>query len=74
MCSVLSAELLGVVPDDEGVIDTTNRGEPIVLDETQRLAGIYDKIARRLNGEIVPFTNLEPPKLFGRLLTMWKAG
>jgi septum site-determining protein MinD len=52
VCSVLSAELLGVVPDDEEVIDTTNRGEPIVLDETQRLAGIYDKIARRLSGEI----------------------
>jgi septum site-determining protein MinD len=74
VCSVLSAELLGVVPDDEEVIDTTNRGEPVVLDETQRLAGIYDKIARRLSGEIVPFTNLEPPKLFGRLAAMWKAG
>lgn len=74
VCSVLSAELLGVVPDDEEVIDSTNRGEPIVLDETHRLAAIYDKIARRLNGERVPFTNLEPPKLFGRLLTMWKAG
>jgi septum site-determining protein MinD len=74
VCSVLSAELLGVVPDDEEVIDTTNRGEPIVLDETQRLAGIYDKIARRLSGEIVPFTNLEPPKFFGRLAAMWKAG
>ncbi len=74
VCSVLSAELLGVVPDDEGVIDTTNRGVPIVLDETQRLASIYDKIARRLDGEIVAFTNLEPQRFLGRLLTMWKAG
>jgi septum site-determining protein MinD len=74
VCSVLSADLLGVVPDDEEVIDTTNRGEPIVLDETQRLAAIYDKIARRLNGERVPFTRLEPPGLFNRLLTLWKAG
>ncbi|MBD5633873.1 MAG: septum site-determining protein MinD, partial [Candidatus Eremiobacteraeota bacterium] len=34
VCEILSAELLGIVPDDEEVIDTTNRGEPIVLDET----------------------------------------
>ena len=74
VCEILQAELLGVVPDDEEVIDTTNRGEPIVLDETNRLAAIYDKIARRLGGEIVPFTNLNAPTLFGRLVTLWKAG
>ena len=74
VCEVLSAELLGVVPDDEEVIDTTNRGEPIVLDETKRLAAIYDKIARRLGGETVPFTNLDAPNLFGRLMTKWKVG
>jgi septum site-determining protein MinD len=74
VCEVLQAELLGVVPDDEEVIETTNRGEPIVLDETKRLASIYDKIARRLEGEIVPFTNLDSPGLFGRLITLFKAG
>ena len=72
--AVLSGDLLGVIPDDEEVIDTTNRGEPIVLDETKRLALIYDKIARRLAGENVPLTNLEGPGLFGRLFTLWKAG
>jgi len=45
-----------------------------VLDETNRLASIYDKIARRLAGEIVPFTNLSAPGFFGRLATLWKAG
>ena len=74
VCEILQAELLGVVPDDEEVIDTTNRGEPIVLDESNRLAAIFDKIARRLGGEIVPFTNLNAPTLFGRLVTLWKAG
>jgi septum site-determining protein MinD len=74
VCEILQSELLGAVPDDEEVIDTTNRGEPIVLDETNRLTAIYDKIARRLNGEIVPFTNLGAPTLFGRLFTLWKAG
>jgi septum site-determining protein MinD len=70
---VLQTELLGIVPDDEEVIDTTNRGEPIVLDSTRRLASIYYKIARRLEGEIVPFTSLEP-RFLNKLLTLWKAG
>jgi septum site-determining protein MinD len=74
VCEILQAELLGVVPDDEEVIETTNRGEPIVLDDTKRLATIYDKIARRLDGEIVPFTKLESQGIFGRLFTLFKVG
>jgi septum site-determining protein MinD len=74
VCQILSAELLGVIPDDEEVIDTTNRGEPIVLDDTKRLAAIYMKIARRLEGELVPFTNLESPNLLKQFFTLWKAG
>ncbi len=64
---ILSAELLGVVPDDEEVIDTTNKGEPIVLHTESRLAAIYDKIARRLDGELVPFTKFSAPGFFARL-------
>jgi septum site-determining protein MinD len=74
VCEILSAELLGIVPDDEEIIDTTNRGEPIVLDATKRLAAIYDKIARRLDGEAVPFTSLDEPNFLGRLMTLWKVG
>jgi septum site-determining protein MinD len=64
---ILSAELLGIIPEDEEVIDTTNRGEPIVLQPESRLAAIYDKIARRLEGDLVPFTTLRAPGFFGRL-------
>ena len=64
---ILAAELLGIVPDDEEVIDTTNKGEPIALNSVSRLAGIYGKIARRLEGEIVPFTSLAAPGFFERL-------
>ncbi len=74
VCEILSADLLGIVPDDEEIIDTTNRGEPIVLDRESRLGVVYDKIARRLEGEIVPFTQFEAPGFFGRLKTFWKAG
>lgn len=74
VCEILSVELLGVVPDDEEIIDTTNRGEPIVLDETGRLRSVYDKIARRLDGEIVPFTNFDSQGFLGRLFGALKAG
>jgi septum site-determining protein MinD len=74
VCDVLSIELLGIVPDDEEVIDTTNRGEPIVLNESNRLRAIYDKIARRLEGELVPFTSFDNQTFFGRLIDALKAG
>lgn len=74
VCDVLSIELLGVIPDDEEIIDTTNRGEPIVLRETNRLRAIYDKIARRLEGELVPFTSFDGPGFFGRLIDALKVG
>ncbi len=74
VCEILSIELVGIVPDDEEVIDTTNRGEPIVLDEAARLRLIYDKIARRLEGDIVPFTNFDEQSLLGRLFGALKAG
>ncbi|MBV9645967.1 MAG: septum site-determining protein MinD [Candidatus Eremiobacteraeota bacterium] len=73
VCEILSSELLGTVPDDEEIIDTTNRGEPVMFNETSRLASIYDKIARRLQGDVVPFTRLEEPTFFGRLLAAFKA-
>ena len=74
VCEILAIELVGIIPDDEEIIDTTNRGEPIVLDDNSRLRPIYDKIARRLEGEIVPFTNFDQPGFFGRLLDALKAG
>ena len=74
VCEILSIELLGIIPDDEEIIDTTNRGEPLVLGEGYRLRGIYEKIVRRLEGELIPFTNLDAPGFFGRLIGALKAG
>ena len=74
VCEILSIELLGIIPDDEEIIDTTNRGEPLVLGEGYRLRSIYEKIVRRLEGELIPFTNLDAPGFFGRLIGALKAG
>ena len=64
---ILGVKLLGMIPDDEEIIDTTNRGEPIVLVPESRLGEIYEKIARRVNGENVPFTTLTAPGMLSRL-------
>ncbi len=59
---ILSIPLIGIVPDDDQVIVSTNRGEPLVLREPENLslAGqAFLNVARRVTGEAVPFLDLE---------------
>lgn len=59
---ILAIPLIGVVPDDERVIVSTNRGEPLVLSQNLSLAGVaFSNIVRRLEGEKVPFLDLTVP-------------
>lgn len=59
---ILAIPLMGIIPDDEKVIVSTNRGEPLVLAENLSLAGSeFTNIARRLHGEKVDFIDLTPP-------------
>lgn len=56
---ILAIPLVGIVPDDERVIISTNKGEPLVLSETPSLAGsAFLNIARRLEGQEVEFLDL----------------
>ncbi|MEI6064699.1 MAG: septum site-determining protein MinD [Pseudanabaena sp. ELA748] len=73
---ILSVKLIGVIPDDEQVIVSTNKGEPLVLSDKPSLAGTaYENVAKRLEGKNVEFLQLEaPPKgLFARL-SNWISG
>lgn len=56
---ILAVEMIGVVPDDEDIVISTNRGEPIAKNEFSRSGRSFRNIARRLMGEDVPFMNLE---------------
>ncbi|MBD2742558.1 septum site-determining protein MinD [Coleofasciculus sp. FACHB-1120] len=57
---LLAIPLIGVIPDDERVIVSTNRGEPLVLAENPTLPGTaFFNIARRLEGEPIEFLNLD---------------
>jgi len=56
---VLAIDLIGIVPDDESIIVTTNRGAPAAMDP-QALAGqAYRNIAARLTGHNVPLMVLK---------------
>lgn len=72
---LLAIELLGLVPDDDNVILSTNRGMPVVLDGKSRSGLAFRNIARRLTGEQVPFLNLEEEGgFFGRLARLIRPG
>jgi septum site-determining protein MinD len=59
MLDILSIELLGVIPDDNKIIVSTNKGEPVVTDEDSMAGKAYCNIARRVCGEKVPMLDLE---------------
>ena len=56
---VLSIDLIGVVPEDENVIRSTNKGEPMTMSLDSPAAQAYLNIAERLLGRDVPLMDLE---------------
>jgi len=55
---ILAIDLLGVVPDDEEIVISTNRGEPLVGNDS--MAGTaYSNICKRIIGYEVPLMNFE---------------
>ncbi|WP_031513166.1 septum site-determining protein MinD [Desulfofalx alkaliphila] len=59
MIEILAIDLLGVVPEDDQVVISTNKGEPVVRDEKSLSGQAYRNITRRIKGEDVPLMNLE---------------
>ena len=56
---LLAIELIGIVPEDEGVIVGSNRGTPVSADPKSKAGQAFRNIARRLQGEQVPFMDLD---------------
>ena len=72
---VLAIQLIGVVPEDESVLVSSNQGLPAALDPKSRAGKAFRDIARRLNGEEVPFEDLEARDgFFGRLSRLVRPG
>lgn len=69
--SVLSIDLLGVIPDEEKVIKAGNTGEPIVWDSTCKAGKAYRNIAKRILGEMVPLVTLKQEPTFFLRMKQW---
>jgi septum site-determining protein MinD len=66
---ILSIRLLGVIPDDELIIISSNRGVPLTLDENKSPAGeAFRDVARRIVGEQVPLRDLSASSGSGGIL------
>jgi septum site-determining protein MinD len=70
---ILAIDLMGVVPEDEMLMLTTDRGTPAVFDKRMPVRHAYMNIARRVLGNNVPLTDYQKPgawawlkRLFGR--------
>jgi septum site-determining protein MinD len=67
---ILRLPLLGIIADEPGVIVSTNRGEPLALDETSATGAEYRTIAARIAGTdtsvpVEPRERTMMEKLFG---------
>jgi septum site-determining protein MinD len=56
---ILGINILGIIPDDESVVISTNKGEPVVMNTNSRAGRAFDNIVRRVMGENIELMNLE---------------
>jgi len=66
---ILSLHLLGVIPESQAVLNASNSGTPVILDEQSDAGQAYSDIVDRYLGEDKPhrFIDEEKKGLFGRL-------
>ena len=71
---ILGIDLIGVVPEDEKIIRSSNMGEPVITDDKAMAGRAYRNITRRILGEKISLLDIENDgkfsarfkKLFGR--------
>jgi septum site-determining protein MinD len=59
---ILGIEVLGVIPESEGVLAASNAGVPVILDEASNAGHAYDDAVARLLGDERPMRFLDVPK------------
>ena len=64
VAEILEIPLVGIIPEDTGIITSTNKGDPIVNSEDALAGKAYRNVAQRILGEEVPFLDLDEPKGF----------
>ena len=55
---ILAIDLIGIIPDDESIVTSSNRGEPLTLSGETRAAEAFSNIAKRICGEDVKYMDI----------------
>jgi len=71
---ILGINLIGIVPDDESIIVSTNQGRPVVIENGSVASQAFNNIAMRLTGQTVPFVNLAEEKSIFKKLSKFFMG
>jgi septum site-determining protein MinD len=73
---ILAIDLLGVVPEDEAILVSTNRGLPVAMNYTNSTSAsqAFRNVANRLEGVDVPFMDLKASTGFLSRLRDWMNG
>ena len=72
---VLAISLLGIVPEDEDIIVSTNRGIPAAYESSTPASLAFHNISRRILGEQVPFIDVDGRQGFwGRIVDWFRFG
>ncbi len=75
MLDILAIDLLGVIPDDETIVISTNKGEPLVYKGDSLAAQAYKNIVERIEGNEVELLNLEVKNgFFDKIKKAFKRG
>ncbi|MCL2619220.1 MAG: septum site-determining protein MinD [Defluviitaleaceae bacterium] len=68
---ILAIDVLGIVPDDESIVVSSNKGEPAVMEESSRAGAAFRNITSRLMGEDVPLMDLDVQTGFLDTVKSW---
>jgi septum site-determining protein MinD len=59
---ILSLDLLGVIPESQAVLNASNSGTPVILDQENEAGQAYSDMVDRYLGEDLPHRFLEVRK------------
>lgn len=59
---LLAIPLLGIIPESQSVLESSNAGKPVILDDSSEAGQAYSDAIDRLMGENKPHRFMEAPK------------
>jgi septum site-determining protein MinD len=72
---LLAIDLIGIIPEDEDVLVSTNRGLPVSLDGRSKAGEAFRNISQRMMGKSIPFMDLSKSKnVFKRIGSFIRTG